>query len=182
MARGSQRPKPEYPIALPEIDGLPWLGMRAISRLSGFPISTLQMQFQREIYPWLEIGQQGRARRFDPAFALHLCIAGALAIGFSIPAANASAIALDILHRRPADWRKPLPRRKRVDLTEPDLKAVIGPGPEPRSIWVIRAKTFADIESELGDETPSHVIVLDLSAMVTRLREAAVAADEDTER
>ncbi len=180
MARRTRRPN-AYGFEVPELAHLPWLDVRAVSRLSGFSISTLHMQFQREVYAWIEIGQQGRARRLDAASALHIMVTGKLAIGFGLPVALASALAMDIVGR----WQ-PQPPSRRVALTEPNLKAVIGPtsepdpgeiiSPRPRSVWVVRAKRLADIERELGDELPRNCIVLDLSEMVGLLREAATSA------
>ena len=176
MARKTRRAAAEYPLECPPIDHLPRLDMRAVARLSRFPISTLQMQLQREVYPWLKVRQQGRARRFDPAFALHLSIVGKLTIGFGVPAATASVLALDII------------QLARTHLTEPDLHAVIGPTPEPplgqiisplpRPVWVVQTKTMSEIENTLGDQLPDSFIVLDIAEMVRRVVEAAKAAAE----
>jgi hypothetical protein len=150
----------DYPVIQPGLADLSPLDISQVSEISGIGIGALNVQFARDIYPWVSTGQQGRARLFDPHFAMHLTITGCLMdLGMNVHTASASAVRIMMVK----------------DLREPGLKAVIGPGSPPhyRPVRVVQATTLAELEDALGIDKIKAFIVLDLNRLFQRFVEVA---------
>ena len=164
--RGAQLVGTEYPVLQPALADLPPFDMRAVSEISGITIGALNVQFTRRIYPWMETAQQGRARRFDPNFAMHLAVTGALMrLGMSVYAASSAAVHI----------------MRAKDLSEPGLKAVVGPAGPPvhQRIRVIQAQTLADIEQALETTEIEAFIVVDVNRLLSRVIDAAKSKESE---
>jgi hypothetical protein len=150
----------DYPVIQPALAELSPLDISQVSEISGIGIGALNVQFARDVYPWASTGQQGRARLFDPHFAMHLAITGCLMdLGVSVHTASASAVHIMMAK----------------DLSQPGLKAVIGPGSAPhyRPVRVVQATTLAELEEALGIDKIKAFIVLDLNRLFQRFVEVA---------
>jgi hypothetical protein len=157
----------DYPVNQPALAALPPLDIHTVSRISGITIGALNVQFARGIYPWLETNQQGRARRFDPNFAMHLALTGLLMdLGVSVRAASSAAVHVMMAK----------------DLSQPGLKAVIGPigSPHYQPVRIVQAQTLAEIANALGDDIESYVVI-DLERLLRRFLGAAREAGGKTE-
>jgi hypothetical protein len=154
----------DYPVIQAALANLPPLDLRQISKISGIGIGALNVQFARNIYPWMKSGQQGRARRFDPNFAFHIVLTGVLIkLGLSLHVASARAVHIMMAK----------------DLSEPDLRAVIGQEIGQRfdqQIQVIQAKMLPEFDQALfsGNEIDAFIVV-DISRVFRRFLDAATS-------
>jgi hypothetical protein len=155
----------DYPVIQPGLADLSPLDISQVSEISGIGIGALNVQFARDIYPWVSTGQQGRARLFDPHFAMHLALTGSL-MDLGVSVATASSAAVHIMMAK--------------DLSQPGLKAVVGPGSAPHytPIRVVQATTLAELEDALGIDKIKAFIVLDLNRLFQRFVEVAKAGEK----
>jgi hypothetical protein len=146
----------DYPVIQPALALLPPLDIHQVSEISGISVGALNVQFARGIYPWVKTGQQGRARLFDPHFAMHIALTGLLMhLGVSARAASSAAV-----HMMMAK-----------DLSEPGLMGVIGA--THQQVHVVQATKLIDLEHALGTHEIEAFIVVDVNRLFRRFVQAA---------
>jgi hypothetical protein len=79
------------------------IGVSDISRVTGTPVPTLNVWIQRGLIPWIEVGQQGKARSFTLDDVFHVaCMAQLVSLGYAAPFASEVAAAFRRRFQEPA--------------------------------------------------------------------------------